>query len=83
VEFAQGDVVRELSSSDQPLLVASGQMKALPKFQPVSASGSGLCELPPILDHPAGIFPACPDQGGPTAADRSTSAIGVLLPIAL
>ena len=35
------------------------------------------------LDHPAGHFPASFDQGGPSAADRLTSSIGALLPIAL
>jgi len=35
------------------------------------------------LDHGAGLFPASFDQGGPSAADRLTSSIGALLPIAL
>ena len=37
----------------------------------------------PFLDHPAGFFPGWLDQGGPNAADRLTSSIGALLPIAL
>jgi hypothetical protein len=35
------------------------------------------------LDRPAGLLPATFDQGGPSAADRLTSSIGALLPIAL
>jgi len=37
----------------------------------------------PSLDHRAGLFPVGFDQGGPSATDRLTSSIGVLLPIAL
>ena len=37
----------------------------------------------PFLDHPAGRHPAPAGQGGPCAADRLTSDIGGLLPIAL
>src|SRR5262249_28262503 len=38
--------------------------------------------MPPfsIAPNPAGIFPATLDQGGPTAADRSTSAISLTHP---
>ena len=35
------------------------------------------------LDHRAGLFPGWLDQGGRSAADRLTSSIGTLLPIAL
>jgi hypothetical protein len=34
----------------------------------------------PCLDHPAGLSPVRFGQGGPRAADRSTSSIGTLLP---
>ena len=37
----------------------------------------------PFLDHLAGPHPASAGQGGPCAADRFTSDIGGLLPIAL
>lgn len=37
----------------------------------------------PFLDHSAGRHPASAEQGGPCAADRFTSDIGTLLPIAL
>ncbi len=37
----------------------------------------------PSLDHRAGLFPVGFDHGGPSAIDRLTSSIGVLLPIAL
>ena len=37
----------------------------------------------PFLDHSAGGHPASAGSGGPCAADRFTSDIGVLLPIAL
>jgi hypothetical protein len=37
----------------------------------------------PFLDRPAGRHPVLAGQGGPCAADRFTSDIGGLLPIAL
>lgn len=37
----------------------------------------------PFLDHPAGRHLAVADRGGSCAADRFTSDIGTLLPIAL
>ena len=54
-----------------------------PDMRPVFAERVARLNCSPSLDHLAGIFPAFPDQGGPTAADLWTSAIGVLLPIAL
>jgi hypothetical protein len=44
-------------------------------------SGVGVCS--PSLDQAAGLFPASFGQRGPSAADRSISSIGALLPIAL
>ena len=37
----------------------------------------------PFLDRPAGRHPVLAGQGGPCAADRFTSDIGGLLPMAL
>ena len=56
--------------------------------RPLSARPRARRCRPPVnrsqsLDHPAGLFPVSFDQGGPSAPDRLTSSIGVLLPIAL
>ncbi len=54
---------------------------------PILGPGCWLFSSPvncsPSLDQAAGIFPACFDQGGPSAPDRLISSIGALLPIEL
>src|SRR6516162_3982409 len=54
-----------------------------PAFRPVASTASGRLNRSPSLDQAAGLFPVRFGQGRPHAADRSTSSIGTLLPIAL
>ncbi len=54
-----------------------------PAFHPAATRDRPLLSCYPYLDHPAGCHPVRAGQGGPCAADRFTSVIGGLLPIAL
>jgi len=58
-------------------------LDVLPKAPPLISRVRGYLSCYPFLDHLAGRYPVPAGQGGPCAADRFTSDIGGLLPIAL
>ena|SRR6185312_6927268 len=67
-----------------PIAVApAGSSDVAPDSYPVGLRVWQLLNRSPSLDQTAGLFPVRFGQGGPHAADRSTSSIGTLLPIEL
>ena len=82
-------VAAEISAIDKRIYAwhrsceESRRLEEVPGIGPIGATALVAVSRSQSLDHGAGLFPASFDQGGPSAADRLTSSIGALLPIAL